>query len=83
MLLFAGARLALANSSFPPVGLMGVRPTVSPKGGQHATCLLTSGFEVSGRSKGELRDADVYRSVYRHISRCKAPIIAKYGVAGR
>jgi hypothetical protein len=25
----------------------------------------------------------MYRAVYRHIGRCEAPIIAKYGVAGR
>jgi hypothetical protein len=53
-------------------------------------CPATSRYEASRRGKtpkaqklGELPDADLYRAVYRTIGRCEAPIIVKYGVAGR
>ena len=79
--------VALAAASAAPAGDM---PIVNPKNGQPASCPATSRYEASRRGKtpkarklGELPDADMYRAVYRHIGRCEAPIIAKYGVAGR
>jgi hypothetical protein len=65
-------------------------PTISPKADQPANCPATSRYEASRRGKtpraqklGELPDADLYKAVYRRIGRCEAPIIVKYGVAGR
>ena len=87
MLLFAVAFLAAAPAPAEPVRDM---PTINPKANQPASCPATSRYEASRRGKTpraqkltELPDADVYRAVYRHIGRCEAPIIVKYGVAGR
>ena len=63
-------------------------PAINPKAGQPANCPATSRYEASKRGKApkaqklnELPDADVYRAVYRHIGRCEAPIIVKFGVS--
>jgi hypothetical protein len=87
MLLLATVLAAAAAASAEPIADM---PIINPKFGQPANCPATSGYEASGRPKTpkarkltELPDADVYRAVYRHIGRCEAPIIVKYGVAGR
>lgn len=64
-------------------------PIVNPKASQPATCPATSRYEAAKRGKApkaqklnELPDADVYRTVYRRVGRCEAPIITKYGIAG-
>jgi hypothetical protein len=87
MLLFAAALLAAASASPEPVGDM---PAFNPKAGQPANCPATSRYEASKRGKtpraqklNELPDADLYRAVYRHIGRCEAPVIVKFGVVGR
>jgi hypothetical protein len=65
-------------------------PIINPDAAQPANCPATSRYQASRRGKtpkarklGDLPDADMYRAVYRHIGRCEAPIIVKYGVAGR
>ena len=65
-------------------------PTINPKAAQPANCPATSRYEAMQRGKNlkaqrlaELPDADLYKAVYRKIGRCEAPIIVKYGVAGR
>ena len=85
MLLLA-TMLATAMSA-EPVGDM---PVVNPKASQPASCPATSRYEASGKGKmpkaqklNQLPDADLYRAVYRKIGRCEAPIIVKFGVAGR
>jgi hypothetical protein len=89
MLLFAATFLA-ATAASTPVEPIRDMPVVNPKAGQPARCPATSRYEASGRGKSpkaqkltQLPDADVYRAVYRHIGRCEAPIIVKYGIAGR
>ena len=79
--------VALAAASAGPAADM---PTINPKANQPANCPATSRYEASRRGKtpraqklGELPDADLYKAVYRRIGRCEAPIIVKYGVAGR
>ena len=78
---------ALIGASAAPAGDM---PRINPKANQPANCPATSRYEAAKRGKtlrpqklGELPDADVYKAVYRRIGRCEAPIIVKYGVAGR
>ena len=87
MLLFATVLAAAAAASAEPIGDM---PIINPKSPQPKTCPATSRYEASGgprtpraRKLNELPDADLYLAVYRHIGRCEAPIIVKYGVAGR
>jgi hypothetical protein len=87
MLLFAAAVLATVTPSANSAGEM---PVVNPKAGQPAACPATSRYEASRRGNkpraqrlNELPDADLYRAVYRHIGRCEAPIIVKYGVSSR
>jgi len=65
-------------------------PLINPKASQPANCPATSRYEAARRGKtpraqklGDLPDADLYKAVYRRIGRCEAPIIVKYGVAGR
>ena len=65
-------------------------PVINPKASQPANCPATSRYEAAGRGKtpkarklGELPDADMYKTVYRRIGHCEAPIIVKFGVAGR
>ena len=79
--------LAFAAASASPTADM---PTINPKANQPATCPATSRYEAARRGKapkaqklGDLPDADMYKAVYRRIGRCEAPIIVKYGVAGR
>ena len=86
MLLFATVLFGAAASA-QQIGDMRV---VNPKATQPATCPATSRYEASGRGRTpkaqkltELPDADMYRTVYRHIGRCEVPIIVKYGVSGR
>ena len=86
MLLFAPLLLAAAASAEP----IGDMPVVDPKSGQPATCPATSRYEASGRNRkpkaqklGELPDANMYSAVFRHVGRCEAPIVVKYGVSGR
>jgi hypothetical protein len=76
----------LAASASPAADM----PTINPKANQPASCPATSRYEASRRGKTpkvqrltELPDADLYKAVYRRIGRCEAPIIVKYGVAGR
>ena len=76
----------LAASASPAADM----PTINPKANQPASCPATSRYEASRRGKApkaqrltELPDADLYKAVYRRIGRCEAPIIVKYGVAGR
>jgi len=38
---------------------------------------------LSNVELGDEIPADLYKAVYRRIGRCEAPIIVKYGVAGR
>ena len=87
MLLFATLLAAGAAASAEPIGDM---PIINPKANQPSACPATSRYEASGRPStpkaqklNELPDADVYRAVYRHIGRCEAPIVVKFGVAGR
>jgi hypothetical protein len=86
MLLFSIALLAAATSADPARDM----PVIDPKAGQPASCPATSRYEVSHRGKTpkaqkltELPDADLYLAVYRHIGRCEAPIITKFGVSDR
>ena len=86
MLLFVTVILAAAASPEP----IGDMPIINPKAAQPANCPATSRYEASRRGKTpkaqkltELPDADVYRAVYRHIGRCEAPMVVKYGVSGR
>ena len=86
MLLFV-TLFAAAVAVPAPVGEM---PVINPKAGEPATCPATSRYEASRLGKtpraqklNELPDADVYRAVYRRIGKCEAPIIVKFGVAGR
>jgi hypothetical protein len=79
--------VALIGASAAPAGDM---PLINPKAGQPANCPATSRYEAARRGKtpkaqklSELPDADLYKAVYRRIGRCEAPIIVKYGVAGR
>lgn len=76
----------LAASASPTADM----PTINPKANQPASCPATSRYEASRRGKApraqrltELPDADLYKAVYRRIGGCEAPIIVKYGVAGR
>jgi hypothetical protein len=78
---------ALIGVSAGPAGDM---PTFNPKAGEPANCPATSRYEAARRGKAlraqkldELPAADAYRAVYRHIGRCEAPIIVKYGIGGR
>ncbi len=73
-----------------PFGPARDMPVFNPKASERANCPATSRYEASRRGKtpkaqklGELPDADLYKAVYRTIGRCEAPIIVKYGVAGR
>jgi len=73
-----------------PFGPARDMPVFNPKASAPANCPATSRYEASRRGKtlkaqklNELPDADLYRAVYRTIGRCEAPIIVKYGVAGR
>jgi hypothetical protein len=79
--------VAMLAASTSPAGDM---PMNNPKANQPASCPATSRYEASRRGKTpkaqrltELPDADMYKAVYRRIGRCEAPIIVKYGVAGR
>ena len=79
--------VALIGASAAPAADM---PAFNPNAGQPANCPATSRYEAARRGKGlraqklnELPDADAYKAVYRHIGRCEAPIIVKYGVTGR
>ena len=79
--------VAMLAASTSPAGDM---PMINPKANQPASCPATSRYEASRRGKTpkaqrltELPDADMYKAVYRRIGRCEAPIIVKYGVAGR
>ena len=79
--------LLVAMLAAAPAGDM---PTMNPKAHQPVTCPATSRYEAARRGKtpkaqklGELPDADMYKAVYRHIGRCEAPIIVKYGVSDR
>ena len=79
--------VAMMAASAAPAADM---PTINPKANQPASCPATSRYEASRRGKTpkaqrltELPDADLYKAVYRRIGRCEAPIIVKYGVAGR
>jgi hypothetical protein len=79
--------VALIGASAAPAGDM---PLINPKANQPANCPATSRYEAARRGKtpraqklGDLPDADMYKAVYRRIGRCEAPIIVKYGVAGR
>ena len=63
-------------------------PIVNPREGQPASCPATSRYEAARRSKppmaqklNELPDADAYKAVYRHIGRCEAPVIVRFGVS--
>ena len=65
-------------------------PVINPNASQPANCPATSRYEAARRDKtpqarklGELPDADMYKAVYRRIGRCEAPIVVKFGVAGR
>jgi len=87
MLLLAAALFVAASASPAPTGDM---PIINPKANQPATCPATSRYEASKRGKApraqklnELPDADLYRAVYRHIGRCEAPMIVKFGVSER
>ena len=88
MLLFITLLAAAAVPSTPrPIGDM---PVINPSAGQPLSCPATSRYEASRRGKtpkaqklNELPDADVYKAVYRHVGKCEAPIIVKYGVSGR
>jgi hypothetical protein len=89
MLLLASALIAAvpASTSAQPVGDM---PILNPREGEPASCPVTSRYEASGRNKKpkaqklpELPDADVYAAVYRHIGRCEAPVIVRFGISGR
>ena len=78
---------ALIGASAAPTGDM---PLINPRASQPANCPATSRYEAARRGKtpraqklGDLPDADLYKAVYRRIGRCEAPIIVKYGVAGR
>ncbi|MFL6764788.1 MAG: hypothetical protein ACJ8FO_06290 [Sphingomicrobium sp.] len=86
-MLLVATLLVAAAASAEPIGDM---PIINPKAGQPASCPATSRYEASGRGKTpkaqkltELPDADVYRAVYRHIGKCEAPIIVRFGVVGR
>ena len=90
MLLFAVAFLAAAAPASAVVESARDMPVVNPKDGQPANCPATSRYEATGRGKmpkarklNQLPDADAYRAVYRHIGRCEAPMIVKYGISGR
>jgi len=79
--------VAMLGASAGPAADM---PAINPKANQAASCPATSRYEASRRGKTpkaqrltELPDADLYKAVYRRIGRCEAPIIVKYGVAGR
>jgi hypothetical protein len=89
MSLLAVASILLASSSAQPAPTADM-PIINPKAAQPANCPATSRYEASRRGKspkaqrlGELPDADAYKAVYRKIGRCEAPIVVKYGVAGR
>jgi hypothetical protein len=86
MLLLAAALFAASAAAEPAADM----PIVNPNAGQPATCPATSRYEASRRGKtpkaqklNELPDADMYSAVHRHVGRCEAPIIVKYGIAGR
>lgn len=90
-LLILSALLALpVAASAAPFGPARDMPVFNPKASDSASCPATSRYEASRRGKtpkaqklGDLPDADLYRAVYRTIGKCEAPIIVKYGVAGR
>ncbi|HKC02662.1 MAG TPA: hypothetical protein VKC17_05095 [Sphingomicrobium sp.] len=65
-------------------------PVINPNASQPANCPATSRYEAARRGKppqarklSELPDADLYKAVYRKIGGCEAPIVVKFGVAGR
>jgi len=82
--------LLLATLIAASAGPAADMPTINPKADQPASCPATSRYEAMRRGKNlkarrlaELPDADLYKAVYRKIGRCEAPIVVKYGVAGR
>ena len=65
-------------------------PVINPNAAQSANCPATSRYEAARRGKtpqsrklSQLPDADMYKTVYRRIGGCEAPIVVKYGVGGR
>jgi hypothetical protein len=81
------AALAMAA----PAHSAGAMPVVDPNASQPASCPATSRYEAARRSKdkpgvkklSELPPGDAYFAVYRHIGRCEAPMLVKFGVGDR
>ena len=92
LILFAVAISAPGTATGPaPAGDM---PVFNP-GRSTATadeCPPTSRFHAAERDKArgiirpqrltELPMGDAYAAVYRHIGRCEAPVIVRYGIGG-
>jgi hypothetical protein len=63
---------------------------VDPNSASPSSCPATSWYEAArrgGKLKGqklnELPAASAYKAVFRHIDKCLAPIVVKYGVGER
>lgn len=71
----------------PAADIPAFKPGPVPAEGE---CPPTSRFHMTRRTGrlnaqrlGELPPADAYLTAYRHIGRCEAPIIVRYGIGGQ
>jgi hypothetical protein len=76
MLLLAAA--AAMNSAQP---LQSGTPAYCPRTTSYYA--YRSSEPLKPRKPTELPPANAYAAVYRHIGRCEAPIVVKYGVGNR
>ena len=91
MLLFLSAAVLLAAAANAPSAAPARdMPVVNPNGAASSICPPTSRYEAARRGGklppsllNELPAADVYKTVYRRIGGCEAPIIVRYNVGGR
>ena len=90
MLLILSATVLAAIANAPSAAPARDMPVVNPNGAASGICPPTSRYEAARRGGklppsllNELPAADVYRSVYRRIGGCEAPLIVRYNVGGR
>ncbi|MEO8454007.1 MAG: hypothetical protein ABI454_02510 [Sphingomicrobium sp.] len=90
MRLLTMAILVLLPTAAAAVGLQGAPATKGAASPSTAECLRTTSYyayrqgePLKPRKLTELPPANAYSAVYRHIGRCEAPIVVKYGVGRR
>ncbi|HET6535588.1 MAG TPA: hypothetical protein VFG41_05340 [Sphingomicrobium sp.] len=74
----------------PNIGPHDRMSILDPNSAAPASCPATSRYEAArrggklkSRNLNELPAADAYKAVFRHIDKCLAPIIVRYGVGER